>query len=607
MTKTKLISFAVLALGLAAAVSSCKKESKPDPTPVEVTFTVTGKITDQDSNSPIAGATITVGDVTATSANDGSYKVTIPEVTSTVKITASADKYADRTANLAAKDFTDKAAVKDFALQFKGGIVTGKVLNDIGTAGIKGADVTLGNAKTTTIDDGSYKFEDLVLDDYTVQITYNGETVERAVAKADFVDGTATVATAFFGSTEILPFGLTRNLLLNAPLLYENEYIAGACDGTIGEGYEYNDTHNIGNVTQAWLTANFVKMSMQGNSGSEADFYASNQPGSELKRNRTNVLQTSEGLSLRSRFMKTDPDNYASYVYARKNVTADNCVMSLQVDRIFAVGDYESQENYKLHVNLIDLTQDKLVLDEKVITISRNALEGTEIVTVDLSAYVGKQIGITIGVKQPVASDNHKKCYFNVCIRYIGFAKTAVTDNFTLPGTAAQGAENFAMTKENVASMTIVPAGTYSGEYNSAFIQTYVDEMMYPFDYTPYLGSAHIYNHFGYRYFTASPDSRAQFTLRAVKGDASAPCAYVYAKIAAGGTFAVDGNASNIACGFVVIPEDGSAATVEAPKAVNGVQSLSVKAEKTSVVCFAVYPKDGETDGSMTVEKITIK
>lgn len=604
--------FTVSLLAITAIVggfSSCQGNDKTEPDQ-EKTVTVKGTVTDQDSEAAVSGATVTVGDKTAKTGSDGTYNLTISEITSNTPISASADKYETRNANLTVSAFKDGVATMDFKLQFKGGVVSGKVMNAFGTAGVKGVEVTLGNAKTTTDDNGAYKFEELVVDNYTLTIKSSSQTVTREINKTDFVDGAVSVSTVFFGSDELLPYGVTRNDLYEAPELLVNEYVAGDYDNPgIGDGFtddKYSDVSNRRHITSSWLTAWWARQTITANKTVED--YNNHVAGDDLSLLRTNILQTTEGLSLRTRFFYSS-DKLASYVYGRKTISAGSKILSVHVGSVFANGTYSSESGSKLYVDVVDLSQEEFKLIENEFTVNNTADVESDVI-VDLSQYIGKEIIIIIGLK-PYLETNNKENYLNVCINHIVFAATELKEDSSracsdIPGTAISGLDGWNLVKEDVASMGTLAAGSYEGARSASFLTSYVNEVLYPWDYYPYLGTKNIVANFAFKYISASPDTRVKMTLRSsVQENVDLPCSYIYAKVN-GSSFTVNGTVTGgIAAGFAVISQDGT--VLENTKSVKeGAQAFVCDLSKYTgpvVVCFATYPGNG----SVAIDDIVIK
>jgi len=596
---------AAIAIIAVAAISVSCQEKDPDG-PQGKKVTVQGTVTDQDTEEAIAGATVSVAGVSATTGADGKYELQIAEVTAATKITAAADKYADRSANLTPAEFEEGVATKDFALQFKGGEITGRVLNSAGV-GVENAEVSLGTIASTKSDaQGNYKFQDLVRDDYTVTIKYDGQTIERSVSKADFASGSVEIAPVFVGSDAVLPYGVTRNDLCEAPELLYNIYTAGTGHWGNGSDYTYELVNHHAHPAQRWLTAVWALKTMIGPSVAESDFYAAQDKLDTYEESalRSDIINSAEGLALRTRFLKKDADNYASYIYGRKTITNDNFMLGIRTQCYV----YGSCTEANLYLGIVDLSKAEFKVDEMSLNLGN--YDG-DIVNASLAAYVGKEVVIILGVKQVCESTNHKSDWFGVHISTITFGKSNLTEEYILPGTEAKS--GYGVTKESAASIGVLAPGTYVGTYNSAFRKTYVTELVYPMDFRCYAGSNHIVANFAYQYMNATPDVTTDFTMHVntAEGVSTAiPSAVLYAKVAAGGSVTVNGSVSNgtLGYGFLVVKEDGSAEALEVKDANSAVAAVCDLSAYTGnvLVGFCVYPRK-DADAALKIENIQIR
>jgi hypothetical protein len=125
---------------------------------VAVYGSVTGVVTDNEQNMPIAGATVTVGDQTAVTDSQGSYTIS-NALTGEQTITAEADGFEPY--HLTVQVIENQTVTHNIVLSIDStvgfGIVTGVVKNASNPWNvIPGATVTIGGKTTTTANDGTY-------------------------------------------------------------------------------------------------------------------------------------------------------------------------------------------------------------------------------------------------------------------------------------------------------------------------------------------------------------------------------------------------------------------------------------------------------------------
>ena len=603
----QLFRIPVLAIFAVAAFSvSCEKE--PSGGKDVVKQTVRGTVTDQDTGEPVAGAKVTVKDYSAQTDAQGYYELEIDAITSTVKITASAEKYADRSSNITGNDFVEGIAEKDFTLQFKGGVISGRVLNSAGTVGVENVEVTLGTiASTKTDGQGNFAFQGLVRDNYVVTFKSGDQVIERKVSVEDFADGDVVLAPVFMGSEQVLPYGVTRNDLCEAPKLLNNIYTGGTGPWGNGSDFTYQLENSLYHPSMRWMTAVWARKTMIGPSVAEDEFYAAQDKLDTYEESalRSDIINSAEGLALRTRFLRYDPENYASYIYGRKTICQENKILSVRA-QFFAYGACADAPT-NLYAGIVDLSSDKFELKETKWTLQ----EGKYIYSTDLSAYVGKEVVVILGVKQEVESSNHKSDWFGVHISTVTFAAQEMQEECILPGTEVLA--DYGITKEEAASMGVLAKGTYSGAYNEDFRVSYVTELVYPFDFIPYAGTSHIIANFGFRYLNAIPEVTTDFSMRVNTAEGvstETPSSVLFAKVAAGGSVTVNGMVSNgtLGLGFLVVTEDGTATAINLADSNSAVVASCDLSGFTGnvLVCFCVYPRT-DADASLTIENIQVR
>ncbi|WP_226005885.1 carboxypeptidase regulatory-like domain-containing protein [Natrinema salinisoli] len=133
------------------------------------TGTVEGTVTDADGD-PIAGATVTVGNETVTTAADGSYAVDLE--TGDYTLTVSADAYEETSEDVTVEADTTTTVDVTLELTPTDGTLEGTVTDADGEP-IAGATVAVDDQQTTTDENGSYSLE-LEAGDYTLAVSAEG-------------------------------------------------------------------------------------------------------------------------------------------------------------------------------------------------------------------------------------------------------------------------------------------------------------------------------------------------------------------------------------------------------------------------------------------------
>ena len=406
-----LLYFALIGLMLLFQVSCEKDEGSVD----NRLGKIAGIVTDANGE-PIPGVQVTLSgineeDMTTTSGEDGRYifenvtyktrAVTFSkEGWLTVSLTVTADKFDENGLTNA-----DVEMIKASAR------IVGKVTdakND--GAPLAGVTVTTGITGTvTTGDDGTYVIGNLVEDDYTVTFTKeNYVTIVRQEASSDFVDEVATVDVQM-GGEELLR-GLTAADLQNAEKWYYNEYRGGRN----ADDYPHWD----------WA-CNYM---------STLDFRGAWQ-------------EQNEGTTLQIRNSGNDQNNPAdldvfdSFVFGSKLVTADNKILSLRM----RTHDANASAPAYFGVQVVDLSAAQPKAEKVGETRTYGSGDYADF-DFDLSAYVGKEVIIAIGIYRQATGDYWKQ----LVLRAIRFADRKVEGWGWLPGTEA--IDGWKLTRETVRS-----------------------------------------------------------------------------------------------------------------------------------------------------------
>lgn len=432
-------ALALVAALLGTAFTSCKKDE--EKTPELETGTVSGTVT-SDIGSPIADVTVEIADIKKTATTDafGSYK--IDDVTITKhSVTFKKDGFADAAVTITEKSFVDKVATKVDAIMavacaaIKGVTVDAKN----GNAPLAGVTVSLNGAKSVeTGADGTFAFENLTLDDYTLTFTKTGcVTVEKKVEKAAFTgDFIVTLGDVQMGSKELLRGMTFEQIQATANTFYYNEYRGGKN----GDDYPHFD----------WSSDFLYTIT------SFYGWYEEQNEGTTIQiRNREEDGDWNN---------PADLDVFDSYIYGKKAITADNCKMYLKV-RTHGADDSDPTN---FGVMVIDPTS----ADPEAVRIGDIRTYGNDSYTTgcdgdrhdfefDLTPYIGKEIYFAIGTYRVRTGDYWKQ----LVIRRIVFAKECPSDWGWCPGEEiTELGKNWKLTKEIVRStMPVTETDEFSG------------------------------------------------------------------------------------------------------------------------------------------------
>lgn len=434
----RISALALAALVLGTAFSSCKKNNEE---PAIETGTVSGTVT-SNVGTPIADVTVSIADLNKTATTDafGAYKledVTIAKHSVTFKKSG----FADASVSISEKSFVNNVASKiDAVMEVACAVITGKTLDAKNQdAPLAGVTVTLnGTKKVETGADGTYRFEDLTIDDYTLSYTKAGcVPVEKKVEKAAFTgDFVVTMEDVKIGSKELLR-GLTlEDIKATANAFYYNEYRGGKN----GDDYPHFDWSSdyLYTITSmsGWIEEQNEGTTIQiRNSENDGDW---NNPA--------------------------DLDVFDSYIYGKKLITADNAKMYLKV-RTHGADDADP-------VNFGVMVIDPTDADPEAVRIGEIRQYGNDGYTTgneydrhdfefDLTPYIGKEIYFAIGTYRARSGDYWKQ----LVIRRIVFAKECPSDWGWCPGEELTNlGTNWHMTKEIVRStMPVTELDEFTG------------------------------------------------------------------------------------------------------------------------------------------------
>lgn len=410
----KNLGTAAMILGLATFAQSCSDDENPDG-PVQI-GTVTGVVSDEMSQ-PIAGVAVSVSDGEATAVTNAAGAYTLENVTVAEHIIHfQKEDYANVAVTVVAAKFdANKVATVSPVMEYAAAKINGRIFDAFAAgAPLAGVKVYISDSQQTVSDsEGYYEIGQLPLANYQITFTKDGYTpVTRTVAMADFADGVATLADITMGGNELLP-GLTLGDIRNLRTWYFNEYRGGRNS----DSYPHWD----------WACNYMCTL----------DFY-----GDWEEQNEGTTVRIRNNEDERNR--PTDCKEFDSFVAGRKLITADNCIFTLQMRTHNATADAPAYYGVKV----IDMTaaEPEAVLVGGVRTFANDSYE---CVPVDLSAYIGKEICIAVGIFRQQPGDYWKQ----LVLRSFFFAKEPVLTYQWLPGTPVAGLEGWELTQETVRSV----------------------------------------------------------------------------------------------------------------------------------------------------------
>ena len=408
--------FAVCAMTL--GVSACQEDPSEQP---ETKGTIQGTVLDNLGN-PVEGVTVAVSDVegTVATAADGTFKVENVDIDRhTLKFTKSG--YLEASTSVSAAKFVDGVATVDVTIQIANAKISGKVLDaQAENTPLAGVLVSISETRNvTTGEDGSYLFEDLLIQDYTLTFTKQGyPTATKNVTPSDFVDGVAQIADFGMGASEILR-GLTINELKNAEKWYYNAYRGGRN----GDDYPHFDWS-----TDFMCTLHgFVGWWEEQNEGTTIQIRNRAEDGDQER--------------------PADDQMFDSYLYGSKMITDDNKILTVKA-RTHAASAEAPCHWAVMVVDLSEADPKAVVVGEKQTLASESYTD----INFDLSAYVGKEVVIAIGTFRMETGDYWKQ----LVLRRLAFGPAATTEWNWLSGKEVTGLEGWKLTEEMVRStMTI--------------------------------------------------------------------------------------------------------------------------------------------------------
>lgn len=470
---------------LKSAISGIVMDTQGNPLP-DVVVTLKGT----DTKRAVAATT--------NSAADGSFSFSDVPATNQF-LTFEKDGYALVGITVPSARLQAGAVTLSPILEFANAVIKGRILDaQNGNAPLAGVAVSIGSRNVTTGQDGTFLFEHLTLQEYTLSCTKAGcaPFVKTLTADMFGTDGMITVADISMGGKELLR-GLTAQDLKDAPAWYVNEYRGG-----YGRGGGRIDW------SASFMSCQFFKWS--GN-------YEMQNEGCTLRiRNEEN-----------DRSNPADLVNFDTFTYGRKLITEDNRTMS-----VFARCHQATNEDpVYWGVQAIDLSAADPVT-ELIGGVQQHPSGDYMTFQFDLSKYIGKEVVIAIGHFRAKTGD-----YWNqFCIAHVSFAPSVTEGDEYLPGTEVEGLEGWHMTEEMVRSTMPNTRSHFIGYTLSGLdIQTKSHPAYFFWGGTGHIASEWAFQYVGKDIEPTLDDGILIKTRSGAKADYDLPESYFYSKFAISG------------------------------------------------------------------------
>lgn len=182
----------MLSLACAFAFTACADggEDETQPKNERVYWgTLVGTVVDYNASpvkaSPVAGVTVTSGDESTVTDENGHYSIKVYDNGATVSFEKEGRFTQKKT--LKSSSFRTDELTYDF-IMYVSAKVEGTVKNSSGTA-LSGVTVEIGIQKTVTDAQGKFVFDEVIATDMVITATYNGKSVIKPVYTEDMVTG----------------------------------------------------------------------------------------------------------------------------------------------------------------------------------------------------------------------------------------------------------------------------------------------------------------------------------------------------------------------------------------------------------------------------------
>ena len=497
------IMLVAMLAGLAFTALSCKDEDTGG-TGVTRKSSISGVVVDTQGD-PLADVVVTLKGTdtkreviaTTTSGADGFFS--FPQVLATNQfLTFEKKGYSSVGITVPSNLLLDGAVSLSPVLEFANAVIRGRVLDARnGNAPLAGVTVSIGTKSVVTGADGTFLFENLTIQEYTLSCTKPGSAPFSKKLTPDMFgkEGVIVIDDISMGGKELLP-GRTAQDLKDTQLWYTNEYRGG-----YGRGGGRID----------WSTS---FMSCQ--------FF--NWIGMCEVQNEGCTLRINNDPNNGDRDKPADFVNFSTFTYGRKLITEDNKIMSIYARCHQAT----VQDPVYWGLQIIDLSAEDPTVD--LIDGVQQHPSGDYITfDFDLSKYVGKEVIIAIGHFRAKTGD-----YWNqFCIAHVSFAPEVNEGDNYLPGTPVAGLEDWHMTEEMVRSTMPNPRTHFIG-YSLPEIAPMVFAKRHP-GYYFWGGTGHIASEWGFQYVNkdTEPLPSEGFIIKTrsgAKADYNVPESYFYSK-----------------------------------------------------------------------------
>jgi len=417
--KWRTFLFAVFGATFMFSFSSCDKN---DPSGKEV-GTVVGTVTDE-LGMAVSDVKVVIPGVSGSvsTAADGKYVVKDVSIDSHA-IVFSKDGYKTTSATVTASKFNaNKQATVNISLIDAPARIVGTVIDARnGNAPLAGVRVSVSaNDTAITGADGKYEIKNLPVSDYIVTFRKaDYATINKTVGKDNFSNNVMTLD-ARMGGVELLP-GLIVEDLQKADKWYYNEYRGGRN----GDSYPHWD----------WSTDYMCALDLRG-------AWDEQNEGTTLQIRNNGIEQSNPA----------DLDHFDSFIYGSKKITADNKILSLRL----RTHDADAGSPAYFGVQVIDLSSS----NPTAVKIGNTKTYGSGDYAdfdFDLSAYVGKEVIVAIGIYRKETGNYWKQ----LVLRAIRFADRKVEGWSWLPGTEV--INNWKLTKEMVRSTMVQTKKSFTG------------------------------------------------------------------------------------------------------------------------------------------------
>lgn len=437
MKKTLIVVLSLvmtLCLGLAACAQDVKGK-------ISGTVTV--------NSEPMAGVTVTVGETTATTSEDGKYTIETKVEAGTV-VTFALEGYITVAKTINATDIVEGNATVDAELE-QSATISGTVKSGATQAALEGVTVIIeveGEAvegkQAVTAADGTYAISEIPISKYTVRMTKDGfNPFTKNISTINFRDGNATV------NATLVQIGTVTGKVTDkagAPLAevtvkFLSKTTKTAADGTytiadisIGSGTVSFEKKGYVSQTVSLTAASFVSAKATANAVMEGEVLPglskealellTSAPEKEFVHGATipikgkwgmigDLQDHSQGYCPHGTVSGTD---MSSYIYAKFAINESNCSMTIAARHFTEQGDAG-----QMGIKVVDASDYSVKMVR-----ANNAAEDWVTVnednymkfTYDLSAYKGKTVIIAIG----------NRIKGHCCINRIKFTTTAAQE-----------------------------------------------------------------------------------------------------------------------------------------------------------------------------------